>query len=459
MKNTLNKLLLVVGLALFVGACEKDDDFATLKATEDIVIAPVVSKSTVVLSKDNKTDVALTISWEKPDFGVATAPIYRILFDVKGNNFSKALTVTAASRTLEGIANKSSNSMAITVGTALQKTFTVEELNKILLNLGIKAGIPTSVEIKVQSVLSPTNIIDSSVLTILGTAYTDILDLSTPWGVVGSAAPNGWDGPDVPFYQTSNASVIVAYATLATGEIKFRMDNSWTVNYGDDGANGSLEAGGTNIAVTAGTYKITFNTSSLTYKIEAHTWGLVGSATTNGWDGPDMKLTYDPYTDQWRAVVYLKAGELKFRTNGTWDVNYGDDGANGTLEAGGANIVVTAGWYLVSFNFGKLEYTIEKTNVWGIVGSAAPKGWDGPNVKFVPDYSKEGVFLLYGVTMTDGEFKFRQNDLWDVNYGDDGNNGSLEAGGANIPITAGVYDFVLDFSTPSTPKYTKVKKS
>lgn len=459
MKNIFNKLLLLIGLAIFIGACEKDDDFATLKATEDIVIAPVASASTIVLSKENKTAVALTISWEKPDYGYAAAPIYRILFDVKGNNFSKAFTVSASARSLEGSINKTSSTQAITVGAALQKSFTVEELNKILLNLGIKANTPTSIEVKVQSVLSPSNIIDSTVLTILGTAYTDILDLSTPWGVVGSATPGSWNGPDLPFYQTSAANIIVAYVTLTNGEIKFRMDNSWAVNYGDDGANGSLEAGGANMVVTAGTYKITFNTSALTYTIEPLTWGLVGSATTNGWDGPDMKLTYDPFTDQWRAVVNLKAGELKFRKNNSWDLNYGDDGANGTIEQNGANIVVTAGWYLVSVNFNKLEYTIEKTNVWGIVGSAAPNGWDGPNVKFVPDYSKEGVFLLKGVTLSDGEFKFRQNDDWGVNYGDDGNNGSLEQNGANIPITAGVYDFVLDFSTPSAPKYTKVKKS
>lgn len=437
MKNILNKLLLVIGLAFFVGSCEKDDDFATLNP--DAVLTATANKTAVVLSKDDLGKDALTITWTVPEFGFSAASDYRVFIDVKGNNFSKAI--------------------AISVGTKLLKTFKTEELNKILLNLGIKAKMATTLDIKVVSVLSPTTVISSSVLELNATAYTDILDLSTPWGVVGSATPNSWNGPDVPFYQTSNPSIIVAYPTLVTGEIKFRMDNSWTVNYGDDGANGSLEAGGANIAVTAGTYKITFNTTALTYTIEPLTWGIVGSATTNGWDGPDMKLTYDPFTDQWRAVLYLKAGELKFRKNNSWDLNYGDDGANGTLEAGGANIVVTAGWYLVSVNLGKLEYTIEKTNVWGIVGSATPNGWDGPNVKFVPDYSKDGIFILKGITLIDGEFKFRQNDDWGVNYGDDGNNGSLEAGGANIPISAGVYDFVLDFSTPSAPKYTKVKKS
>jgi hypothetical protein len=436
MKNILNKLILFAGLIFIFGACEKDDDFATLNSSATLTATS--SKSAVVLTKADLGKDALSISWAKPDFGYSAAPDYRIFIDVKGNNFSKAFVLS--------------------VGSSFEKTFKTEDLNKILLNLGIKANTSTALDIKVEAALSATTKVSSSVLSLNATAFTDILDLSTQWGVVGSGTPNGWDGPDIPFYQTSAANIIVAYATLVTGEIKFRTNNSWTVNYGDTGANGSLEAGGDNIAVTAGTYKITFNTAALSYTIEPLTWGLVGDATTNGWNGPDMKLTYDSYSDKWRAIVKLKDGEIKFRKNNDWGVNYGDDGANGTMEPGGANIKVTAGWYLVTVDFTKLEYTIDKTNVWGIVGSAAPNGWDGPNVKFTPDYSRDGYFLLKGVTLVAGEYKFRQNDDWGVNYGDDGNNGSLEAGGANIPAVAGVYDFVLDFSNPTSPKYTFTKK-
>ncbi len=438
MKNIFNKLLLLAGFSIFLGACQTDDNFATLNP--DVVLAASMSKTTVVLIRGDLGKTALTITWTKPEYGFSAAADYRILFDIKGNDFKKAFSVN--------------------VGTNLQKTFKTEDLNKILLTLGIKAKTATLLDVKVQSVLSTTTIISSSILTLNGTAYTDILDLSTPWGVVGSATPGSWNGPDIPFYLTSSANILVAYATLVNGEIKFRMNNSWTVNYGDDGANGTLEANGANIAVNAGTYKITFNTTALSYTIESLTWGLVGDATVNGWGGPDMKLTYDPFTDQWRAVVKLNIGEFKFRKNNDWGVNYGDDGANGTIEPGGANIKITAsGFYLVTVNFNKLEYTVERTNVWGIVGSATPNGWgNGPDTKFTPDFSRDGYFLLNGITLVAGEFKFRQNDDWGVNFGDNGNNGSLEAGGDNIPIVAGVYDFVLNFSNPAAPTYTKVKR-
>jgi hypothetical protein len=50
------------------------------------------------------------------------------------------------------------------------------------------------------------------------------------------------------------------------------------------------------------------------------------------------------------------------------------------------------------------------------------------------------------------------NDDWGVNYGDDGANGSLEAGGANIAVgTAGIYNVKLDFRNPASPTYTLIK--
>ena len=78
----------------------------------------------------------------------------------------------------------------------------------------------------------------------------------------GYATAGGWGNeniPDLPFYTTATADEYVAYVTLGDGEIKFRKDNLWTENFGDSGADGTLEANGDNIAVSAGTYKIMVN--------------------------------------------------------------------------------------------------------------------------------------------------------------------------------------------------------
>ncbi len=100
------------------------------------------------------------------------------------------------------------------------------------------------------------------------TAVNAAIGATTSWGLVGDATANGWGGPDMQMRQTSTANVYQLYAQLATGEIKFRFNNDWGVNYGDDGANGTLESGGANIKVTSGGYKVTLNLNNNTYTLE-----------------------------------------------------------------------------------------------------------------------------------------------------------------------------------------------
>ena len=201
-----------------------------------------------------------------------------------------------------------------------------------------------------------------------------------------------------------------------------------------------------------------FDQGALKYTIEKYSWGIVGSATPNGWNAPDVQFFYDPSSDQWRAIATLIDGEIKIRQNEDWAVNYGDTKADGVLDSGGDNIVVKKGTYLITVDFKTLKYTIEAYKVWGIVGSATPKGWDGPDVKFRPDFGTEGLWSLSGIKLIDGEIKFRQNDVWDLNYGDTKADGILDAGGDNIAVKAGTYDVVLDFSIASKPTYKLTKK-
>ena len=92
-------------------------------------------------------------------------------------------------------------------------------------------------------------------VTINVTTYLTVLDLSTTWGVVGSAA-NDWGAtPDLPFFKTDVDGVLVAYVNLIDGEIKFRENNAWDNNYGSDSSTGgALVSGGGNLTVTAGSY-------------------------------------------------------------------------------------------------------------------------------------------------------------------------------------------------------------
>ncbi len=429
--QVINIWLIVLMLFTAMMSCEKRE-LVTLKPDNDLNLT--VNPSSVVLTEATANDDVLTVAWEKPDFGFQSAPTYELLVDLASNNFSAPQSVATGNET--------------------QKVFKGSELNGILLALGADPGQSVQVAFRVKIKLGSKEFF-SEVVTADITPYSSYLDLSTEWGIVGSATPGGWGSPeipDLPFYKTSNPDIIVAYVYLRNGEIKFRKNNDWTVNVGDNGLDGTLEPNGANIPVTEGDYKITFDTANMTYTIENFLWGIVGSATPNGWNGPDIKLEYNPYNDDFRAAVTLTDGEIKFRFNNDWALNYGDDGADGTLDQNGANIAVTAGHYIVVFNPSDLTYSVTATDLWGLVGSATPNGWNGPDMKFHPDYGpNQGKWYLHGAVLTDGEIKIRQNDSWTLNYGDDGNDGTLEQNGANKPVTAGTYEIELDFSvTPPT---------
>ncbi|MGR7813125.1 SusE domain-containing protein [Lacinutrix undariae] len=427
MKKIINTSILALCALLVFTAC---DDVELVQIDPNANVTVMLSETTVTLTEDTATDNTVVVSWDEPDFGFNAAPTYNILIDVEGGDFA--------------------NAQIIPVATATEKTFTVSELNNKLLTLGLTPNTEDNVNIKIEVTLSDSQKIYSNTAILAVTPYSSLLDLTSSWGLVGSATPGAWGTeniPDLPLYTTGSAGVLVAYVTLRDGEIKFRENNEWINDYGDTDADGSLDAGGTNIPVTAGTYKITMNLNDFTWSMEDYTWGLVGDATTNAWDGPDMMLAYNPYQDNWKAVVTLGDGEFKFRFNNDWGLNYGDDGVDGTLDNNGTNITVTAGHYLVTLDLNALEYTLEPMDVWGLVGDGTVNAWDGPDQKFVPDFGiNEGTFYINGAVLTNGFAKVRQNDAWALNYGDDGNDGTLEVGGADIPVTAGTYNITVNFA-------------
>lgn len=427
MKKLILKLTYVTALFAFMQSCDDVERVYYNDAAETVLS---LSDNNLTLSEDNGTNEILTLTWSDPDYGFDAAALYSVQMDVQGGDFS--------------------NPQIISVGSSLEKTFTVEELNAKLLSLSMTPGEEGVAIFRIKATLSEYQEIFSNTVNLNVTPYSSLLDLTTNLGVVGSATPGGWGNeniPDLQFYTTSMTDVYVAYVTLRDGEIKFRNNNDWAENWGDDGNDGTLDSYGANIAVSAGTYKIEVNFSSMTYTMEAYSWGLVGSATPNQWNGPDLMLQYNSYQDDWRAVVTLGEGEVKFRFNNDWGLNYGDDGADGSMEANGANISVSSGHYLVSMNLNTQSYTMEEIDVWGLVGSATANGWDGPNDKFMPDFGiMEGYYYLSGAELVDGEIKVRQNDAWGLNYGDDGNDGLMEVDGANIPISAGTYNIILNMA-------------
>lgn len=144
--------------------------------------------------------------------------------------------------------------------------------------------------------------------------------------------------------------------------------------------------------------------------------------------------------------------EWKFATDNTWSTNFGDDNTDGTLEAGGANVVSAAGYYKINVDMSTtpMTYTAISTD-WGVIGDASPGGWDTDT-----DLTYDATSQTWRGTvhLAAGSFKYRANDDWDINYGSSAANNTLNAGGDNIANSVEAdYDITLDLSTPNTYTY------
>lgn len=216
---------------------------------------------------------------------------------------------------------------------------------------------------------------------------------------------------------------------------------------GEDSMTGSLtnvDAKAGKIA-KAGKYKLTLNMMDYSYTIEeAPELYMKGDA--NGWDGYDY-LAGDGV--HFTGFMYLNQNGFKFTTAPDWSgTGYGE---NFSTAPDAGNIVMTepAGYYKVDVDLSAKTYTLTPITSIGIIGSAAPNGWDSDvDLTYVP-YNKETKEGRYweakNIKLKAGECKFRANDAWDMQWGFDGDKFvfSNNAPQKQFVPEAGTYDIKL----------------
>jgi hypothetical protein len=449
------KNLKIIGLLIItiigLNSCDQQDDlvFTAQEPVEGINFSNSFLDEYVLTTATSK-NLGERFTWNDANFGVPTNVTYELQNSILGD-FTDATIISSTD----------GNELAVTIGqmlgfagaAGLDNDPETENPNMGQLYFRIKAfvgteGLPTYSNTQALNVVLPEIVVGG------GGAFE-----ISEWGIVGSGY-NDWGngGSDGLFYSTSEPGVIVSYATLLDGQIKFRTNNDWSSgdDLGDAGNDGVLDRDpDNNINVTAGDYKIMINTNDNSYTIEPYSWGIIGSGY-NDWgnDGPDAKMYYDYTTDTFKVSVQLVEGQIKFRTNNDWSSgdDLGDAGNDGVLDRDADNnINVTAGHYLVTVNFNTNEYSIVEADVWGIVGSGYNDwGNDGPD--FALTEVQENI--LYGdiATLVDGEIKIRSNNDWSSgdDLGDAGLDGVLDRDADNnITVAAGLYRVRIDLNDNS----------
>ena len=368
-----SKLLLFTFLIVNISSCEKEDYLIFTAINQKEVKFQNEFQDVYKISAQTSNNISERLVWNAPDFDAPTTVTYVVEFSINSDFSTIDMSSGDTSNNHLGVKVSSMLEFAETLGLDDDPNTTFSDgspnnTGMVYARVTAYAGTSSS-GANQSSTVSKTASMNIEVLENVG-ACTDAA-LSN-WGLVGSAV-NGWGGTnrgfaagnDVPFLSNGQDGMFRAVATLYDGEFKIREDNAWGLNYGDDGADGTLEQNGANIAISAGHYVIDFDAVNFTITITpAETvWGVVGSATLNGWGAAeDVKLVPDPCNDGVYIIkdVVLTDGEIKFRQDDAWGVNLGDNGADGTTEANGANIAVSAGTYDMTLDTVNGTYTLTK---------------------------------------------------------------------------------------------------
>ncbi len=205
------------------------------------VIEPVAGSSFVLELDTIGLEIWDTIIWQAVDYGISAVKNYVLEFDHIDSSFSKPVILYSGVKT--------------------QFSPTVLKLNKALLSRGYTANVAADVAFRIRSSVDSGKGKDTTeVFTYKITPFSSEIPPPEPdnyWALVGTATPNGWGHPDLDMEWDWKTNIWTLTTDLVAGEFKFRADDAWTVNYGDNGNDGSLEQDGANIPLpAAGNYTI-----------------------------------------------------------------------------------------------------------------------------------------------------------------------------------------------------------
>lgn len=294
----------------------------------------------------------------------------------------------------------------------------------------------------------------------------DAPQISEHYYLIGS--PNSWEITDVslPFSHSGNNvyddPIFTCTFPVVDGEVWFAITDDVALEKNDltyafgcvegNGANGmegklnrrsELSDDGSWKVVVDGDakfLKVTINMMEYSYSIEKldFTPYIYEIGNNTAWGGvcPLAGLNYD---GKYRGFAHLD-GEFKYKPNeddwdGDWEKLSGD-AFEGTLTADGTDNIdaIDPGFYMMEVDLVAMAYKHTLIETIGIIGSAAPGGWD-TDTDMTYD-SADGSWNLT-VNLTDGEIKFRANDAWDINWGGSITEPTFNVG--NIAVSAGNY--------------------
>ena len=279
----------------------------------------------------------------------------------------------------------------------------------------------------------------------------------TAISIIGSVR-GAWD-TDVDMTYNEMMKCWEARETLKAGEFKFRLNHDWGVNWG--GTFDDLTQDGPNLQLPAdGAYIIRLYLSDeapahCTVKEDSgYPDNFYEIGNEGGWSTNHLLLGNGK--GQYTGFYWLN-GEFKFKPNAdNWndDLEYvsGDATSGSLTDGGGPNCPDPgAGFYQINLDVANMHYSLMKIESISMIG-----GFNGWNDDLEMTYNTTDGCWEVTTDKVSGEYKFRANHDWAINWG--GSENDLTQDGANLNIEAGTYKFQLYISYAGNNKVVITKQ-
>jgi starch-binding outer membrane protein SusE/F len=353
MKNIYKILIAFIGVLAVSCNADAVDERTILNAVTTPEITSPTTGQNYVLDVDKAAEEVAKFTWSGAEYSTPVAIKYTLLIDKKGGDFSAAKT------------------LATTTNSIKEASVLARDLNQAAIDLGGQPEVAAEYDVKIASNVSGGfTQVSKGLITMTVTPYTGRVPYDfNDWYLVGDATVSGWDnnkGNQILFRSGTNANEYVFTGFFKKGYFKaIKNLGNWAPMYG--GASGSLVYRGTDADADPasfeipadGYYKFKMDVQKLTYTLTPYdasaaisytTVGIIGSATSQGWDAstPMVKSSFNGHI--WSlGITSLNDGEMKFRANDAWDVSWG---GKTPFSGGGTgdNIPVAKSKYVIYFN-------------------------------------------------------------------------------------------------------------
>ena len=339
-------------------------------------------------------------------------------------------------------------------------TVDTKELENAVITLYGRRPIARTIPVQVVGLVDVNgmSIATQGITTLTATPNAPVIE--DAYYITGSI--NGWDNTNTSYELNNGGSdayenpvfTVMIPGSVVTGDFEFKVtpksglggDWSKCLTASDTEGKFATDNAGGNLKVSyvegAKFYRLTFNMMEQTWSAVGLSFGdfFYEIGNESGW-GTSHAL-YGPANDGKYTGFYYLDGEYKFKPNAdNWDndLEYvSGTTTSGVLSPDGASNCPDpgAGFYKIDLDAGALNFTLTKIESVSIIGGF--NDWSG-DVEMTYN-SAEGCWEVTTDAVS-GEYKFRANHDWGINWGGDVN--GLTQDGSNLSLTAGTYTFKL----------------